>query len=809
MATNLRNLVILGGFSDYFNRFVKRYANLQEYLDNCPLNETHTSKNFNPNDDVNATQILNYSHTWAPNYLLVIEPSNSTIESRWFVLETQRTRGDQYQLTLRRDVLADFYNDIIQAPSFIEKATLNQNDPFIFNSEKMDLNRIKKSETLLKDETGVGWLVGYVSRGNNYTINYPLNKNIKVDYSSLAAFNTAMGTDFTDSRSAQFWDKPIKNVLQINSSLLNINNGIETNKFYKCEIGFDQFWQLLNLGYNEIAAPAATNININGYLSAGGRLDSNEAIKYINDELNLKFFEDYQDVINSFETYISSIPRRYNRNKTEQLLSSNGKIININNKYYRIQIVHAYDSNYTEDIQKNSNLDIEIQYCISEAVASLASRFPDSQIAIDRQAKVKWNCQTNRYAIKFNEINYNGSLSTEIGLNRNQLEDAPYDMFCIPYGQINVVDGSDTLTTSKEWSLIAAQAIASQGATTWLYDLQLLPYCPIRSIANSIINIDSTMGVGITHEYIKYTDSDNVESNVAILFWASQCAGTFNIPFTRIIENNKIANETEMYRLVSPNYNGMFEFNAAKMNGISGFNVDFTYKPFNPYIHVNPNFAGLYGQDFDDARGLICGGDFSVAIVNDRWAEYEINNKNYQNIFDRQIQNLEFTQRQERINSYVGALGGAVAGAGAGLMLGGPAGAVAGGALGVVGGVADLAMMYGRQEETKSYQIDLYNMQLGNIKALPYSLTKSSALTYNNKIFPFLEFYDCTDEEKEALIKKLQYNGMTVGRIGTIQEFLQIDYSFIQCQLIRLEIAVETHIINTIYDELRKGVYIK
>ena len=71
-----------------------------------------------------------------------------------------------------------------------------------------------------------------------------------------------------------------------------------------------------------------------------------------------------------------------------------------------------------------------------------------------------------------------------------------------------------------------------------------------------------------------------------------------------------------MYRLCSGNYQGIFEFNAAKSYGVEGFRVDCTFKPYNPYIHVVPKLGGLYGSqfaEFKDARGLICGGDFSLA----------------------------------------------------------------------------------------------------------------------------------------------------------------------------------------------------
>lgn len=51
---------------------------------------------------------------------------------------------------------------------------------------------------------------------------------------------------------------------------------------------------------------------------------------------------------------------------------------------------------------------------------------------------------------------------------------------------------------------------------------------------------------------------------------------------------------------MSPNFNGQFEFSLAKnKQDITSFNVDYTYKPYAPYIHVNPIFNpdGLYGKD--------------------------------------------------------------------------------------------------------------------------------------------------------------------------------------------------------------------
>lgn len=272
-----------------------------------------------------------------------------------------------------------------------------------------------------------------------------------------------------------------------------------------------------------------------------------------------------------------------------------------------------------------------------------------------------------------------------------------------------------------------------------------------------------------------------------------------------------------MYRLCSPNFNGQFEFSAAMNGGVNYFNVDCSYKPFNPYIHINPNFGGLYGEDFDDARGLICGGDFSLPQISNAWANYELNNKNYEKIFNREIENMETNRKiqrwQEGVGAATGALGSAVSGAAAGAMIGGPIGAaiggIAGGLLSGAGGAADMALNEWSYNEALDYKRDMYGYQMGNIQALPSSLAKTSALTYNNKIFPILEYYTCTDEEKQALRDKIKYNGMTVGRIGIIVDFIRDEKTYIKGKLIRIEnIDEDFHILNAIADEMNKGVFI-
>ena len=170
-------------------------------------------------------------------------------------------------------------------------------------------------------------------------------------------------------------------------------------------------------------------------------------------------------------------------------------------------------------------------------------------------------------------------------------------------------------------------------------------------------------------------------------------------------------------------------------------------------------------------------------------------------------------REQQKWQIASGAIGAGMSGALTGALAGGPIGALVGGLVG--GGVSGLAGWRDYQlseqlrQEAIDYRYDQFQYQLGNIQALPNNITKTTAFTYNNKIFPILEYYTCTDEEKEALKNKIYYNGMTVMRIGTISEFIQEQPSYIKGKLIRLEDTDNNfHVVNEIANEINKGVFI-
>lgn len=126
-------------YNNYYNRQLKRSDVLENY--GTPLYEL-SGVNFNPNDGITTEQDLGnllVQYSGLGNYLLVVEAPN-TIVSRWFIIEVKRNRGGQYKALLKRDVLADYYDQIIDSDLYLEKTTLPISNPLIFNTEGMLFN---------------------------------------------------------------------------------------------------------------------------------------------------------------------------------------------------------------------------------------------------------------------------------------------------------------------------------------------------------------------------------------------------------------------------------------------------------------------------------------------------------------------------------------------------------------------------------------------------------------------------------------------------------------------------------------------
>ena len=157
--------LLLLHYNNYFNRIVKKKDTVADYKAADADYKEVADINFNPGDGINTSIVLGLGQNGNIfgndefDYLVAYETVNdaAVIDSRWFIVEQDRKRAGQYELTLKRDVLVDNYNYVINSPIFLEKGFINDvNDPLLYNSESMNLNQIKQLEIPLKDETECG-----------------------------------------------------------------------------------------------------------------------------------------------------------------------------------------------------------------------------------------------------------------------------------------------------------------------------------------------------------------------------------------------------------------------------------------------------------------------------------------------------------------------------------------------------------------------------------------------------------------------------------------------------------------------------
>lgn len=94
--------------------------------------------------------------------------------------------------------------------------------------------------------------------------------------------------------------------------------------------------------------------------------------------------------------------------------------------------------------------------------------------------KLEWSY--NRHQLGLREI-FTGC-KAKIPATVPVLKNAPYHMFAIPFSDDLALYEGDTLkcVTNKSVAMNAAQALAQQAGAGVVYDVQLLPYCPIRDI---------------------------------------------------------------------------------------------------------------------------------------------------------------------------------------------------------------------------------------------------------------------------------------------------------------------------------------
>lgn len=784
--------------NNYYNR---RYKPINSLTGATVLGYLYNVSNFDPADGVDTTQETAYETFMdIPDYMLAME--GEEIVSRWYVVEAKRIRGGKYRLDLHRDVIADYFADIENAPMFIEKGYVPYNNPLIFNKEQMSFNKVKKHEILLNNGFDGAWICAYYARNSSEgtsptasidtsQVNYDLSLG-ENDITSWEYWNYTTGSADTPNVASPF-------CVGVYDTLYRVHNGDTSSSFFSF---FNEEQYLESIKTNDIATA----------------------------QMNVTVLQDYWERDSSIRDMVYHGTELEIGTKTNAQLKSlqeqNGKIIKYthggNPKYCRVKVKNDPNVVYSDFVTAGQLYIAMYNWAITAVTGGTISG-----------TTFRYEAKTNNYYIELEDITSSAEQTFTLPDNRRHLEDAPYDMLVFPYFDGTIIDNraGDTFGSTYSYSKNEIMGLAMDFAKNMgsrMYDIQLLPYCPIVGISQTSKNqyvIDANGGItdlDIAKVNIKLTSTVSM-----VLFNASRSKFSLQINMSSNTEYNyltkietdsierKVKNECDLVRISSPNGSNSFDFSPQMNNGFDYIQVDCTYKPYNPYIHVAPDFAGLYGDNFGDTRGLVVQGDFSLPIVTDAWVQYEINNKNYANVFDRETQSLEFREDYRRKQQIASIIAGSFGGSGAGLALGsvgGPAGmalgAAAGAGLSAFGGIVDYNISKQLYEEQMNYRQDMYNMNLENIQARPNGLAKTSAFTNNNKIYPFIEYYTATDVEKEALRSKIKYNGMTIGVIGKIMDYVGSTETYVKGSLITADINDDYHTVQAINNELNMGIRI-
>lgn len=802
------NTLYLLNYNNYYNRLVKQESSLNGYLNYDVA--TCAGINFNPNDGIATEQTVNIPDDVHPDYAVVIDDANNIV-SRWFIVEMARVRGGQYNLTLRRDVIVDYYNVIINAPCFVEKATLSNNDPCIFNSENMTFNQIKKSEILLENKLKTPWLIAYLSRSHT-------NED-----GTAQVYNHFSGTFKNEGESvaneiyASLSDYPLYNLR--NRDLLIANNLAFGTRYRVSSVGNTVYTSSVNE-----SGGSYSNVTYQSNPFPDDLPVAAEPINYpnataVSNYKTLKAIYDTYNTVDSMGLKYNTLTNSYSYDSYLLMQGESNKIIKAGDKLYQVNVTLTtkvyQEDNYGLDggLVINSALQLN-----TKAKELLTTPYLDTKNKTTQQVILMGNTFYHSYAhITIEEASISESnVQYNFGYDGTVTADAEYEIIATPFKDVTFTTGSggQTFLHKGNYALQWFQSLANKYYSSgYCYDLQLVPYCPIDT--KDIIDL-------VAANKVIYCQESDQDIKRALAFKLEK--SSFSILNTSISlplnPNYKIGSLTELYRITSPNGVGNFEFNPYKNKGFFGYEVDCTLKPISPYIKINPifNTSGLYGGDYNDFRGLICGGDFSLSLTSNAWQTYANSNKYFQDVFDRQIENMEVTNSYQKINdivsAYTGTVTGATSGAVTGAMAGGGvwgavAGGLVGGAASGVAGAADVKINQLLRMEAIDYTKDQFGYQLQTIRARPDTLSRTTSFNINNKYFPYIEIFSCTDVEKEALENKIKYNGMTVMRIGRISDFLQSTPSYIKGQLIRLEnLDDDFHVANTISGEINKGMFI-
>lgn len=783
--------------------------------------------NFNYGDGVNTTQVVGTKEvpfSSMANYLVCTENLKSTY---WFIIRSEYLRGNEFRLTLRRDVL----QEIGLTTFLVKRGYVDYRNDLIFNAEGMTFDKILTERAEITDRTLSPWYVAYLSKdftnGGNQTISFDTvtsDADITLNYLSEWEYYDNINTPvkFVDAIDLEY---------KIGWIYIRGENTLYSTAW--CGARVAQYSTSQIALHDSQAAPNVPS-EIKNPLMAGSSVIV-DRVSAANEYFAKNCVSGaYASMMNALKqgmtygAYFDSSDRSY------QMQMLDGKTLyDINaNKYYRIKVTTGSSGVFRIGASPYATYTSPMQTIMNSALTTMRAQGYWSNVQPSSSAKwYDWQLATIRYTpktITLTEIAaVTESDSITITTNHAKTNDAPYDVLCFPARDVVTFykNNSQFCTTSEKKAQALASALCAL-PTTQVYDVQLLPFAPIEAAKlgyprNGCVRCDDLSEnvhyfTNSAKTLLAYISSSSVYKDTTLL--CDMEKGRSTTKLLSVTGGYKRSSECDMWRLCSPNMATAWDFNAAKMDGFGTFTMGMECKPNTPFVQVVPSFERLYGKRYDDTRGLICSGEFSLSRTSSEWNEYELRNKNYQLQFNREIENLSLSQNVEREQQKWSIAAGVVSSAfggasSAGLSFGGVGAGIAGGlmmgGLSAAGGIRDYQISEKLRNEAQSFKKDMFSMSIENIQAVPRSLTNVSPRNPRNKGCVMIEYYTASDEQINAFLDYIQWYGMTINRVSRTLDAYAKDGEevFIQARLIRTLWSFDATFYDAINEELERGIY--
>ena len=402
----------------------------------------------------------------------------STIISRWFIVDAQRSRTGQWNLNLKRDVIVDNYNTVLSAPAFIQKATLPVDSPLLYTNEGMTFNQIKKSETLLKDKSECPWLVAYYNNAGltdrTLTLNMSLSNATPIGV-PIAQWTYYNNTDLSQTGTSLIL--PYSN-LDIKCTIQTYKPASQSSISGYYDVKYDQ-----DLMTNATRTAQTSNFpagydsnkwnyRIDNYTSLSNNTKS--CMNTLNAVYNNQTIR--QALISGANTYTGAISQQ-----AYEELSNLSVIVDSDGYYYKVSListaVYRSGSITVEQSGTTSTLYSAMQTAIL-AAANRDSYLTGSSNTSPFEAEIIANTRI---------IHLERVASQEMGVTIDQNAYTPrgalYNIIAMPYGDFTLT-GEDgiVLHNTKQMADAFAAALSTKVGSSALYDIQILPYCPVQEL---------------------------------------------------------------------------------------------------------------------------------------------------------------------------------------------------------------------------------------------------------------------------------------------------------------------------------------